>query len=164
MHRIFRFSIGLALFAVPAPAMAQAACPEGLICASDPQTVASAIQDLGYKARLGEDSYGDPMIESSASGYDFTVEFYGCREGRNCQSLRFIVKFEDDGTNTPEMANAWNKQKRFSQMSALDDGRLAFAYDLSTTGGVNKQNFADVFDWWQLVLTELRKFFAEQAG
>jgi hypothetical protein len=153
---------GIAFLAFPCAANAQATCGAKMVCASDPQTVVSALQTAGYKAQLGTDGEGDPKIDSSASGYNFTVYFYNCKDHKACSSLRFLVSFENDGTNTPELANKWNKAKRFSQMSVEDDGSLDFAYDVTTTGGLNQTNFADVIDWWQTMLAEARKFFGEQ--
>ncbi len=154
--------MGLALAAVPATATAQAACPSGQVCASRPDTVVEALQSAGFKAQLDKDDLGDPKIDSAASGYNFTIYFYGCKDGKECNSLRFATVFEDDGTNTPELANRWNKVKRFAQMSAQDNGSLQVAYDVTTAGGVNQTNFADAVDWWQVMLSELRAFFGQQ--
>ena len=153
---------GLALLTLPASASAQGGCPSGLLCAADPQGIVAALQAEGYQAKLLSDSLGDPMIASSASGYDYNIEFYGCEDHKACTSLRFIIWFKDDGTNTPQLANGWNKRKRFIQMAAQDDGRLTVAYDVSTLGGLNKANFADVVDWWQSMLGEVRTYVNEQ--
>ena len=103
------------------------------------------------------------MIESAAAGYDFRINFNDCKSGKECRSLGFVVVFEDDGKNTPALANAWNRAKRFSQMAANENGTLAFSYDVTTVGGLTKANFADVVDWWQVMLGQMRTFFAEQA-
>lgn len=133
------------------------------VCASDPEGVAAALRKLGYRADLGRhEESGDPMIQSAASGYDFTIHFNDCKASKECKSLGFIIAFANDGTNTPELANKWNKQKRFSQMAAFDDGRMGLSYDLSTVGGVNMANFADVVDWWQVILGQVREFFAKE--
>lgn len=146
------------------PARAAPACPSGLVCASDPQTVVNALQKLGYKALLGaSDNTGNPKIESSAAGYDYTIYFYDCKGPKGCGSLGFTVVFEDDGTNTAKLANAWNKDNRFSQMAVNESGTLAFTYDVTTVGGLNQANFADVVDWWQVMLGKVRGFFGEQA-
>lgn len=71
------------------------------------------------------------------------------------------MSFEDDGGNTPELANKWNKDKRFAQMSVWDDRSLALAYDVTTVGGLNRKNFADVVDWWAVMLGEAGKFFKD---
>ena len=155
----------LALFAtsLSAPALAEAGCPAGLVCAADPRSVVDALQSLGYKAMLGKsDTTGNPKIESSAAGYDYTIYFYDCAAPKGCGSLGFTVVFEDDGTNTARLANAWNKDNRFSQMAVNDNGTMAFTYDVTTVGGVNRANFADVVDWWQVMLGKVRGFFTEQ--
>ncbi|WP_176595769.1 MULTISPECIES: YbjN domain-containing protein [Sphingobium] len=137
-------------------------CGANLVCASDPQSVVQALQAEGYKAALGKSSQtGNPKIESAASGYNYTIYFYECEQGRQCGSLQFQVSFEDDGGNTPELANKWNKDKRFAQMSVWDDRSLALAYDVTTVGGLNRKNFADVVDWWAVMLGEAGKFFKD---
>lgn len=104
-----------AFIAVPALAVDKEPCGAGLICASKPDTVVSALQDAGYKGKMTKDDSGDPMVSSSASGYDFDVYFYGCKENKQCDSLQMRVSFAKDRANTTELANKWNKGKRFSQ-------------------------------------------------
>lgn len=160
MRNLTKSVLLLAALAGPANA-AEASCPAGLICASDPQTVVAAMQSNGYKAQLGKNTAtGNPKIDSSASGYNYAVLFYGCESNRDCKSLSFVVTFENDGTNTPELANRWNKENRFSQMAANDDGTLTLTYDVTTIGGLNQTNFADVVDWWSVMLAKLPGFFA----
>lgn len=149
-----------ALLASPVQA---ADCPASLICASNPQGVVASLQAQGYKAVLGKsDATGNPKITSAASGYDFTIFFYGCEAGKDCSSLGFSVSFEDDGGNSMALANEWNKDKRFSAMSYDDDDKsLGLTYDVTTLGGLNQVNFADVVDWWQTMLGQARTFFNE---
>jgi hypothetical protein len=137
-------------------------CGTSMICASSPKTIVDAIQKAGYKAALDKDDDGDPMIESAANGYDFTIYFYECEKAKDCASLQFVASFEDDGANNAALANAWNHKKRFIQMSVDDDGSLNARYDISTLGGLNQKNFADVVDWWAHMLGELGQFFREQ--
>lgn len=51
--------------------------------------------------------------------------------------------------------------KRFAQMSVKDDKSMSLSYDVTTEGGINSANFADVIDWWQVMLGEASKFFAD---
>jgi hypothetical protein len=147
--------------AVPALATDTEPCGKGLICASDPATVVQALQDTGYKAKLDKDSTGDPMVSSSASGYDFDIMFYGCKDHKQCDSLQMRVSFEKDGANTPALANKWNSDKRFSQAFISDKGSFVVDYDVTTAGGLTKANFADVIDWWSVTLGNLKTFFAD---
>lgn len=137
-------------------------CGAKMVCASDPRTIVAALQEAGYKALLSKsDTSGNPKVESAASGYTYAIYFYECEDAKKCASLQFLVTFEDDGANTPELANRWNNNKRFLQMSVNDDKSLALSYDVSTLGGLNQKNFADVIDWWAVMLGEVSKFFKE---
>ena len=164
--------LGRILIAVVAVAFSGAAlandsdpCDAKMVCASSPQSVVEAIKEAGYKAVLSKSkTTGNPMIESAANGYDYSIFFYECEASKQCGSLQFMISFADDGTNTPQLANLWNKEKRFSQMAVTDDKSLAFSYDISTIGGLNQKNFADVVDWWALMLGEASIFFKAQAA
>jgi len=83
---------GAALFLATGASPPRNACPENTVCAADPAGIAALMQDEGYRAKLGKARDGDPMIESAA-GYDFTVQFYQCTEGKDCKSLQFLVTF-----------------------------------------------------------------------
>jgi hypothetical protein len=136
-------------------------CKAGLICASKPETVVKALLDEGYRAKLDKDKTGEPMISSQASGYDFDIYFYGCEKAINCSSLQFQTTFSAEFDNTPAYSNAWNAKKRFIQAS-VEDQKLSLAYDLTTIGGLNAENFADVVDWWSMMLGEFSVFVKEQ--
>ena len=73
--------------------------------------------------------------------------FYGCQANKNCDSLRFEALFEKAPENTPDFVNKWNSKKRFLQAFVRSDGQMAVAYDVTTIGGLNATNFADMIDW-----------------
>ncbi len=156
--------LGALLFAFSSVAGAAEAgkCGANLVCASAPQTIVDGFLAAGYKAKLTKDSVGDPKIESAANGYDFSVYFYGCKQGRDCTSIQFQIGFADDGKNTLELANSWNRDKRFIKMAVTKDDGLSVSYDVSTLGGLTQENFADVIDWWAVMLGELNAYFKAQ--
>lgn len=139
---------------------ASATCPANTVCASDPETVVAALTTAGYKAKLSKDKTGDPTIESAASGYEFSVFFYGCTEGEDCTSLQLQAGWTADDKHTASYANKWNLVKRFGQMSIKEDKSLSLSYDVAAGGGINTANFADILEWWESVLGEASKFFA----
>jgi Putative bacterial sensory transduction regulator len=98
-------------------ASADSKCPDGLVCASAPETVVKAMQEAGFRAKLDKDKTGDPLISSEASSYAFDIFFYGCENSKNCTSLQFQTSFGAEEDNTPEYANAWNTKYRFVQAS-----------------------------------------------
>lgn len=155
---------GIAALCLSAPASAEDAipCGAGLICASNPGTVMAAMEKAELKPKLTKDGDGDPMIESDESSYHFDVYFYGCKDHKNCDSLRFESVFEKAPENTPEFVNKWNAKKRFLQAFVRTDGQMGVAYDVATIGGLNAANFADVLAWWNSQLSELADFFKEE--
>lgn len=162
--RLFVMLVGLLACALlPGEAMAadDQPCGKDMVCASDPESVANGIMLAGYRAKLETDKSGDPVIKSGANGYDYSVHFYGCKENKACDSLEFYIGFSDDGKNTLDLANRWNKNKRFIHMAVQDSGVLAVSYDVATIGGINPANFADIMAWWDTMLGEMRAFFAE---
>lgn len=161
--RVFTILAGIVL-CVLLPAKVMAAddqpCGKDMVCASDPASVVNGIMIAGYRAKLEADKAGDPIIKSGANGYDYSVHFYGCKERKACDSLEFYVGFTDDGKNTLDLANRWNKNKRFVHMAVQDDGVLSVSYDVATIGGINQANFADIMAWWDTMLGEMRAYFS----
>ena len=149
---------------IPASALAAEDCPSSYICASRPEGIVATLQALGYKAMLGKsETTGNPRIESSSSGYDYEIFFYGCENGANCNSLGFMSTFEKDAGNSASLANDWNREKRFSVMSYDPrDGTISISYDLTTVGGLNQVNFSDAVAWWDAMLGQARIFFKER--
>jgi hypothetical protein len=151
----------LAAFTAPAAAEDKDPCAAEMVCASNPKSVVEAFREAGYKAKLQVDNQGDPLIESAAAGYNFDTLFYGCADTKACDSLQFRVTFVKEPENTADLANKWNSVKRFSQMRVNDEGQLIVNWDVTTMGGLNKKNFADVLATWESVLGDLGKFFDE---
>ena len=115
----------------------------------------------GYQAKLDKDKTGDPMISSAASGYNYDIWFYGCDKNTDCDSLQFQISFLKDDTNTVDLANVWNKAKRFGQANIDDKGRFVVSFDVTTIGGLTPKNFEDVVAWWSGTLANLDKFWKE---
>ena len=164
MKRTIKFAIILSAIAVPRIALSAEDCPSSYICASHPEGVAATLQTLGYKADLGKsEETGNPMITSAASGYNYQIFFYGCEGSGGCSSLGFMATFDKDPRNSAEMANDWNREKRFSVMSFdPKDGAISLSYDITTVGGISQVNFGDAVGWWDTMLGQARTFFQER--
>lgn len=147
-----------AALALPAHAEDKSACGSGMVCASAPQTVVAALQEAGYKAKLEKDKLGDPSVASSASGYTFDIYFYGCEKNTACTSLQFLASFEAQDHYTPALANSWNEENRLIRMSVNDKKALYLRYDVTTVGGLSGENFADIVNWWAVMLGEFDNF------
>jgi hypothetical protein len=128
------------------------AAPADLIDATDAQSLAEIIRDLGYRASVETDNVGDPMIVSSVGGTDVSILFYGCEDGRRCTSLLFKVGYDlADGT-TLEAINAWNAENLFGRAYMDDEADPWIEMPVNLKGGVSRENFEDTFDWWDVVV------------
>ena len=158
---MIRWMIALVALVLAEPVWAADKDPCGInnVCASAPETVAKALQNAGFRAKITTDKVGDPKIESAAGGYNFDVLFFGCEAHLKCESLEFSMGLTTDARYTAELANDWNKDKRFGAASVNDKKEFWLQYDVTTLGGgLPAKNFADVIDWYQDRLTELYKF------
>jgi len=159
---LFAAALSALFLSTPGAAEDTKPCGAGLVCASDPASVMAAMEKAGFKPKLSKDNDGDPMISSDQGVFTFDVYFYGCKEHKSCDSLRFESLFEKAPENTAEFANKWNSKKRFLQAFVRADQQFTVAYDVATIGGLNATNFADVLDWWNSQLGELAAFFKEE--
>lgn len=153
------FALALAFGATAASAKDADDCLPGLICASAPATIVKGVQDAGYKAKLDKDDGGDPMVSSSASGYDYDIYFYDCEAHVQCGSIQFAINFAAEGFETPALVNEWNAANRMGKAYIDGKKRFVLRHDMSTIGGVNSKNFADTVDWWASTLGEMAKFW-----
>ncbi|AKH41918.1 hypothetical protein WYH_00867 [Croceibacterium atlanticum] len=158
-------AMALAFAATPAMAQDGAECPAGLVCASEPQTVVDALERAGLEPELGTDDQGDPKIVGQHGNWTFNLFFYDCVDNADCKALQFEIAFNnDDGLNTLELANEWNRTKRFGQLSLGENDLLNFSYDVTAVGGLTQDNFADVADWWIVLLDGLSDFFMDHGA
>ncbi len=142
----------VAALALTAPAMAQSATD--LLDGSDPEAILSIAQGYG-SAMLDVDGVGDPKISGRIDGQAYTVFFYGCEGGQNCSSLQFTTWFVGVRPAAEEVST-WNDENRFGTMYLDGDGDLAVDLDVNLFGGVTRKNLDDTFDWWRVVLDEVR--------
>jgi hypothetical protein len=126
----------------------------GMIDATSPQAIANLMQQAGYRAVVTTDNIGDPKIESSAAGADFSIYFYGCENGQNCLSVQFSSGYDMPNGVSLQLINDWNATKRFS-FAYLDNENDPFLnYDVNLYAGVSEQNFLESLSLWDTILAD----------
>lgn len=129
---------------------------------SEPAKIAAILQDLGYRAKLETTTGNTPRIESSSGGKFFYIYFVGCKDGANCKAINFSTYWIFEKKISLERINAWNLEK-FVGKAFLDKDRdvfLQFFVNLDK-GGVDRKNFEDTVEWWQLALGQFGKFITK---
>ena len=129
-----------------------------MVRAQDPQTVVAALLAGKYKAELGKDKAGDPMISSEVAGTRFQVVFYNCTANKECATVTFHSGYAMK--NKPAMAviNQWNRSKRFGRayLDKVDDPVLEMDVDLDD-GGLSRALFLDNLDFWSAIVPQFEK-------
>jgi hypothetical protein len=122
------------------------------IFASQPKTVVTSIQALGYRAVMVNDSSGK-HIESAIGGLNYTIQFYGCDDvGANCQFLELAAGFTMDPPVPPGTIADWNRDNLFGTAFLDESGLANVSYTVTTVGGLTAENFADVLARWEVTL------------
>ncbi len=127
--------------ATPTPAYAQT-----LVDAANPQSVLQVARGWG-SATLETDSRGKPKIKGRAKGHAYVIWFYGCQDGRNCQSIQLWSGYNKEGVSLKTI-NDWNRGKLFGSAHIDRDGDPILTYDVNLDNGVTRANFDDTFSLW----------------
>ncbi|MCU0800641.1 MAG: YbjN domain-containing protein [Rhodobacteraceae bacterium] len=125
-----------------------------LIDATSPQAIADVLQDAGYRAAVGTDNIGDPKIDSSAAGADFTIYFYGCENGTNCQSLQFSSGYDLERGTSFQTMNDWNATQRFGYAYLDNESDPYVNMDINMSYGLTADNLRDSLAIWEQVLAD----------
>jgi hypothetical protein len=149
-------NIGLAL-AVAAAACAVPAQAQ-MVQAQDPDSVARALQDGGYRAEIGVDGVGDPKITSEVSGTTFQVFFYNCTDHRGCATVQFHSGYDLRNPVSLEHLNEWNRSQRFGRAFLDNEGDPILEMDVDLDdGGLSPLLFIDNIEFWASVLTKFEQ-------
>ena len=123
----------------------------------DPDVVAGLMTGAGMKVTHTTSAEGAPMLESSVDGVDFVVYFYECMP--ICASMQFSAGFDLDEAMPMEMANLWNRDRRFGRVYLDRTGDPYIEMDIGLAGeGIGRDNFLDALDTWRVILSEFRDF------
>jgi hypothetical protein len=135
-----------------AVALAGQAAHANEIFASQPKTVVTAIQELGYRAAVVSETDGK-RIDSAVGGLNYSIRFYGCDDaGAGCQFLEFTTSFTVEPAVAPEAIAQWNRDNLFGTAFVDDTGLPNVSYTVTTVGGLTAENFADVLARWEVTL------------
>ena len=127
------------------------------VSASDPASMTQVLQSFGYRAELGTDNGGDPKISSSSGGANFSIFFYGCTNGTNCDAISFSAAFDLDPGSNVALMNDWNVKKRYTKAYLDDEQDPVIDMDIFLgDGGVTIENFRFWVDTWERAVGDFK--------
>ena len=138
-----------------------AAQTSALIDGSQPQTLLAAVQQFG-NAQLVTDSDGDPRINAQTEDTRYTVFFYDCTDGKQCQSVQFNASWKQQQPLSAETLNRWNRDKRFGQAYLDADQDPVLSWDVNLTHGISTANWQDTVATWIDTMDQYSTFLYEQ--
>lgn len=158
MKRLLTLAV---LVATALPAIAQTGAGGAqvrTITGEDPALLQRLMQDLGYRAEMATDDSGDPLIRSAAGGINFDVYFYGCTNGKTCNAIQFVSGFDLVSGTTLDVANAWNRDKRYGRVYLDDESDPYLEMDINLWGGgVSPATFKDNLEIWESLLNDFQQ-------
>ncbi|MER5170962.1 YbjN domain-containing protein [Thioclava sp. GXIMD2076] len=124
-----------------------------------PAAILAAMRADGLQAQQETDDYGAPMLVSQLNGTHFSVYFYGCKSGAQCQNIQFSTGYDLDRPLDARRINDWNRDNRFGRAYLDDDGDPFIEMDINMAGnGVTQQNFSTSLGLWQTVTRDFEHF------
>lgn len=129
------------------------------VTATYPESVVTAIQDMGYKAELTIDSYGDPLIRSASEGVNFNLNFYGCDlDGNNCSDIQFSVAFDVTGGMDYVSMITWNREKTMGKAFLDEENDPVLQHYMVAVDGMSRATFDETFDFWIMTLSDFTDY------
>ncbi len=127
-----------------------------LIDAKSPEVILDIAKGFG-SAELSKDKVGDPKITGRIDGVAYTLFFYGCKNGRNCEDVQFEAGWAGNAPNLARI-NEWNRTKRYGNAYLDAEGDACLKMTANIQFGVTRRNVEDHFAWWKAVSTSFRKY------
>ncbi|WP_166652405.1 YbjN domain-containing protein [Enterovirga rhinocerotis] len=147
----------------PSAPSASADAPAGdLIDGRDIEQLAAVLRELGFQAKIGQSSNGQPRITSAAQGINFSITTYSCSADSKSCSIDFFTFWRMGGKSMSlERINDWNREWRFLKAYNDKEGDLNLVFNIELTGGISKTAFTRNFQRWTSMLARFDKFRQE---
>ena len=162
---------GLALAAEPgetprpsSPAAATALTSGDRITAA---IITKELKSLGYASTVDTDDSGDPRVNASIDGFDWSIYFYDCapgaRDDRPCASYQFYSGYTLKQAISPDVINKWNTDIRYAkaytylQRDRSHSARIEIDVRSAGTGADPARTFRIYFDIMKNRAAEFRK-------
>ena len=159
-----------AIAAEPGQTTAPSSSPSTAKAANDRITAAIIVKELkalGYASTVDTDDSGDPRVNMSIDGYDWSIYFYDCAQGarddRQCVSYQFYSGYTLKQAASPDIINKWNTDQRYAkaytyvQRNGSHSARIEIDVRSAGTGADPGRTFRIYFNVMKDKATQFRK-------
>lgn len=153
-----------------APSAAPTAAAPAAAPSTDRITAAIIVRELkalGHSADVDTDDSGDPRVNMSIDGYDWSIYFYDCaagaRDDRQCVSYQFYSGYTLKQPASPDVINKWNTEQRYAkaytyvQRNGSHSARIEIDVRAAGTGADPARTFRIHFDIMKDKAAQFRK-------
>ena len=116
------------------------------------------MEENGFQVELTKDKSGDPLIRSTDKQEPFSIQFYKCTDGKDCQFMQFISGWDMPNGVQLQTLQDWNSKKVWGQAYRDDKKDPWLALPVNLKGGVTAENLSDTIDWWKTLLKQYAEF------
>jgi hypothetical protein len=161
----------LAMAAEPGPTTAPVpSSPPSATAANDRITAAIVVRELkalGHSSDVDTDDSGDPRVNMSIDGYDWSIYFYDCaagaRDDRPCASYQFYSGYTVQRPVSQDIINKWNTDQRYAkaytyvQRNGSHSARIEIDVRSAGTGADPGRTFCAYFNIMKDKAVQFRK-------
>ncbi|MEM1163567.1 MAG: YbjN domain-containing protein [Pseudomonadota bacterium] len=137
---------------------------EASIVPADPWEIIHVARALG-PAEVKRDAFNDPQIvgnvperEGEAPGLNYTIEFYGCDLGRDCETILFVARIAKPAwaKDAPQadLFTDWNGEKLIGRARLDELNQAVLEHPVPMRAGLPKETLLQTFELWQIALRE----------
>jgi hypothetical protein len=119
------------------------------VTSMNPQSLVVALQDLGYKATLGKDDDGDPLIDTASDGNSIRIVMSDCLNHLSCKTTEFVGLWDCSNTvdKCKQVLADFNNEESPTKALSENDGKTIATYyyliydDIGISENLFKMNF-----------------------
>lgn len=136
---------------VLSPIAAQA---ENLV-AKNARSLERFFENEGADVETTVDNVGDPKLEITYYGNEFSIYYYGCDDNTNCDAIQFFSGYKTDGSVRLSKINTWNAENRYARAYVSESGSARIEMDVYLgDDGVSADDFASMVSLWSRSMNE----------
>jgi len=129
------------------------------IVATDAESVMEFFRGEGFEPTVEIDNVGDPLVTVDYYGSEFSVYYYGCEDGNNCDAIQFFSGYRTEGSVRLAMINEWNTDNRFARAYISDSGSARIEHDVYLgQSGMTSDDFAGLLGRWTRAVKNFEEF------
>ena len=129
--------------------------------------IVNELKALGYASTVDTDDSGDPRVNMTIDGFDWSIYFYECasgtRDDRPCNSYQFYSGYTLKQAVSPDIINKWNTERRYAkaytivQRNGSHSARIEIDVRSAGTGADPARTFRIYFNTMKDRAAEFRK-------